>query len=76
MTTIIRINELAQRLGVSKSTLWRWRKAQIVPHPLSLGPRMVGWRATEIEAWLENVQKRGGIFRHQTPLTVGAISGV
>ncbi|EIT7137988.1 TPA: AlpA family phage regulatory protein [Vibrio parahaemolyticus] len=50
----IRTNELSEALGISLSTLWRWRKKGIVPEPLSLGPRVVGWRMKDINSWLEN----------------------
>ncbi|PMM19949.1 hypothetical protein BCT62_00375 [Vibrio splendidus] len=50
----IRANELSEALGISLSTLWRWRKAGVVPEPISLGPRIVGWRTSDIQNWLNN----------------------
>ncbi|SHF38279.1 transcriptional regulator, AlpA family [Marinomonas polaris DSM 16579] len=51
----IRANELSGALGISPSTIYRWRKAGLLPEPLSLGPRVVGWRASDIHNWLNNI---------------------
>ena len=42
---------LAQ-LGVSDTTLRRWMADDGFPRPRQLGPRAVGWIASEVEAWL------------------------
>ncbi len=49
---IIRINELSDLLGISKVTLWRWRKEGMLPVPILLGNRVVAWREDDINAWL------------------------
>jgi predicted DNA-binding transcriptional regulator AlpA len=51
---IIRYSELAKELGVSTSTLWRWRQDKVIPEPISLGPRLVVWERVVIEQWLES----------------------
>ncbi|WP_257969011.1 helix-turn-helix transcriptional regulator [Vibrio parahaemolyticus] len=50
----IRANDLSEALGISISTLWRWRKAGVMPEPIALGPRIVGWRTSDIQNWLNN----------------------
>ncbi|WP_158008539.1 AlpA family phage regulatory protein [Vibrio cyclitrophicus] len=50
----IRANELSEALGISLSTLWRYRKSGVIPAPISLGPRIVGWRTSDIQNWLNN----------------------
>ncbi|UWQ22401.1 AlpA family transcriptional regulator [Jannaschia sp. W003] len=52
MTKIHRRAELEQMLGISRSTIYAWLKAGRFPPPLRLGERAVGWRASDIEAWL------------------------
>ncbi|MFG0872560.1 helix-turn-helix transcriptional regulator [Aeromonas media] len=54
---IIRPTQLAEELGVSTTTLWRWRQQGIIPQPLSLGPRLVGWDRSVINQWLESQKK-------------------
>lgn len=51
---VIRYSELAKELGVSTSTLWRWRQDKVIPEPISLGPRLVVWERVVIEQWLES----------------------
>jgi predicted DNA-binding transcriptional regulator AlpA len=49
---IIRRKELAQRLGVSSTTLWRMRY-ELPPH-IKLSSRISGWRLSDIDNWIEN----------------------
>lgn len=48
----LRIPELARRLGVSRTTLWRWERAQLLPPRRRIGPNSVGWLEAEIEEFL------------------------
>jgi len=50
---IVRAAELAKLLGISSTSLWRWRQNGAFPQPIALGPRMVGWKIIDIEAWLD-----------------------
>ncbi|MGK3272490.1 helix-turn-helix transcriptional regulator [Comamonas kerstersii] len=50
---IYRREALLQKLGVSKSTLRNWMLTQGFPCPIQLGPRAVGWVASQVHAWLE-----------------------
>lgn len=54
---IIRADELAQELGVSKTTLWRMQQRNELPRPLQLSRRLTGWRRSQIEKWLEDKEK-------------------
>lgn len=51
--TILRTPKVQERLGVTRTTLWRWVKAGRFPKPVQLGPQAVGWLEHEIDAWLE-----------------------
>ena len=53
---ILRPAEVAETLGVHRSTLWRWRQRGDFPAPLRLGPNAVGFRRSAIEAWIESRQ--------------------
>lgn len=52
MTQLIRAKQLAARLGVDRSTLWRWCRDGILPAPIALGPHARAWREEDIERWL------------------------
>jgi prophage regulatory protein len=51
------VSEVAQRLGISVNTTWRWaRQRQDFPHPVKIGPGCTRWRLSDLvsfEASLE-----------------------
>jgi len=49
---ILRKKEIIQKLGITRSTLYRWIADNIFPKPVQLGPRSVGWIEAEIDKWL------------------------
>ncbi|WP_374726398.1 helix-turn-helix transcriptional regulator [Aeromonas salmonicida] len=55
---IIRPTQLAQELGVSKTTLWRWCRQGFLPRPINLGPRLVGWERAAINKWIESKKNK------------------
>lgn len=51
MNRILRLPEVRSALGqASKATIYNRIAAGLLPQPVSLGPRMVGWPSLEIEA--------------------------
>ena len=53
--SILRIHEVCERIGVKRTTIWKWCKAGIFPAPVQLGPRAVGWRVKAVDDWVENL---------------------
>ena len=51
-TWILRRPEVEARTGLSRSTIYLKIAQGTFPKSISLGPRAVGWLATEVEAWL------------------------
>ncbi len=47
-----RAAELANSLGVSVSTLWRWNAQGRIPKARQLSPGVTVWDGEEIDAWL------------------------
>lgn len=46
--------EFAAELGVSRPTLWRWRKTiPNFPQPIRVGPRAVRYRRADLVAFVE-----------------------
>lgn len=45
------VDQVASRFGVSKDTIWRWRREGDFPKPVKLGGRTTRWRLSDIEAW-------------------------
>ena len=54
---IYRRETLLKILGISKSTLRNWMLTQGFPCPIQLGPRAVGWVASQVQAWLDQRPK-------------------
>ena len=53
MPNIIRVSEVARRVGLSRTTIWRRERAGDFPARIRLGGRSVGWLDSEVEEWLE-----------------------
>ncbi|MBT3498544.1 MAG: helix-turn-helix domain-containing protein [Gemmatimonadales bacterium] len=54
---LLRVQDLADHLGVSRTTIWRWAKAGHLPPARLIGSGsrpLHGWLAEEIDAWLES----------------------
>lgn len=49
---VLRIYEVLDRVGLSKSTLWRYIGEGEFPPPIKLGPRASGWIEQEIDDWI------------------------
>ena len=58
-TKIIRMRALTERVGLSKSEIYRRIKSGSFVKPVSLGPRAVGWLESDVSAWLESLSRRG-----------------
>ncbi|MEJ6122972.1 AlpA family transcriptional regulator [Vibrio sp. 2-Bac 85] len=50
---IIRISEIKERLGVSKSSIYLWISKGKFPKSIPLGSRSVGWLEDDFNQWLE-----------------------
>jgi predicted DNA-binding transcriptional regulator AlpA len=48
---LVSTTQLAKKLGVSSTTLWRWKRGGILPTPMRIAQRYM-WRVADIEAWL------------------------
>lgn len=42
---------LAELLGVSDMTVWRWERSGNLPARIKLGPNTIGWKAVDIATW-------------------------
>lgn len=48
---VVRTDELARRLGVTRSTIWRWIREGRLPPKHHYGPNSSGWLESELEEW-------------------------
>ncbi len=57
-TAIISLQELANLVNKSKVTVWRWwAKDKILPEPIIINGRCLGWQSNVIEKWLDENSK-------------------
>ncbi len=57
-TTLLRMRQVKERTGLSRSTLYLRIKAGEFPAQVSLGARAVGWLETEVERWIATQVER------------------
>lgn len=51
---ILRLPEVMARTGLGKSSIYNAIKNGSFPDRKSLGPRMVGWLSSDIDAWIQS----------------------
>lgn len=51
---ILRLPEVMARTGLRKSSIYNAIKAGQFPSHVALGLRAVGWRSSEIDAWIQS----------------------
>lgn len=50
---ILRLPQVREKVGRANATIWKDVSEGTLPPPISIGPRAVGWRNSELSAWLE-----------------------
>ncbi|ORT48955.1 AlpA family transcriptional regulator [Vibrio sp. qd031] len=50
---IMRLPEVINMTGLSRSTIYLRMYHGVFPQPISLGERAIGWLQTDVEQWLE-----------------------
>lgn len=54
---ILRVTDLMALLGLSRTTIWRLRRAGQIPPPVRLSANAIGWPDDVIAEWLANLPK-------------------
>ncbi|WP_207208055.1 AlpA family transcriptional regulator [Salipiger sp. IMCC34102] len=49
--TYLTVGQVADRLGVSTDSIWRWKRNGDFPAAVKLSAGSTRWRLTDIEAW-------------------------
>ncbi|WP_082833092.1 AlpA family phage regulatory protein [Geobacter anodireducens] len=55
MERMIRLPEILNLTGVSRSTIWRWIKAGNFPRPVRMSPGTIGWRSSDVLGWIDSL---------------------
>nr|WP_219918436.1 AlpA family phage regulatory protein [Rhodanobacter sp. PCA2] len=61
-TRLLRLREVLHRIGVGRTTLYRWVRLGQFPRPRSLTPNgsTVAWMEAEVEAWITSKPATSG----------------
>ncbi len=51
-TRVLRMREVMQRIGLSRSTIYKLMENDDFPKPMKLGSQAIGWRDGDIENWI------------------------
>ncbi|MEM7621429.1 MAG: AlpA family transcriptional regulator [Pseudomonadota bacterium] len=51
---ILRLPEVKAMTGLSRSTIYAYKKAGLFPATIKLGPRSIGWIEQDIIDWIES----------------------
>ena len=56
MTTILRLPQVIEQTGLSRSSILEMAKVGTLdfPKPIKIGRRAIGWRSHDIEVWLSD----------------------
>lgn len=54
---ILRLPQVREYTGFPTSTIYDHVKKGLLPKPINIGPRAVGWRLSDLDEWLEKCMK-------------------
>ena len=54
---VLRRKQLEKQLNLSRSSIYKMIADGTFPKPIKLGRRAVGWRAEDVQEWLDNLQE-------------------
>lgn len=53
MLRFIRMKEVVQKVGISKSNIYRLMPEGKFPRPVTIGPNSVAWLEDDVEGWIQ-----------------------
>lgn len=51
---LLRRPEVESTTGLPRSTIYRMMAANTFPKPINLGGRLVGWKESDIQKWIDD----------------------
>lgn len=55
---LLRIHDVARKVAMGRSTIYRWIAAGRFPAGLELAPQVTRWRESDIDAWIATFDAR------------------
>lgn len=53
---LVTMAEVTAMIGTHRATIYKWMDEGKFPSHITLGPRMVRWKLSEVKAWMDNLQ--------------------
>lgn len=53
---LLRLREIATRVGMSKATIYRKMARGEFPRPVSVGSQSVRWRESDLDGWMASLK--------------------
>ena len=54
--SLLTLNVVRQRTGLSRTTIWRWEKLKKFPQRVYVGARSPRWVESEVDEWIETLK--------------------
>jgi prophage regulatory protein len=58
VSKILRLKSIIELTGLSRSTIYLQISQGNFPKQVSLGARVIGWRESDIQAWLDRLSEK------------------
>ena len=55
---VMRQKEVSETIGFSRGHLYRMIAQKRFPEPFKMGRRAVGWRESEVQAWIDDLRRK------------------
>lgn len=55
MDKLLRLPQVAERLGVSTTTVWLYSRNGTLPKPIKLSPRVTVWKESDVQALIDKL---------------------
>ena len=56
---LIRLQEVLERVPLSRTSIYNWINAGTFPRPIKIGPRSVAWLESAVDEWIANKVNQG-----------------
>jgi prophage regulatory protein len=66
---VLRIDDVMQRTGLSRPTIWRRERLGAFPRRRKLGGNAVGWLEHEVDQWIESLPPSETIRQSESEMT-------
>ncbi len=61
MQKYIRIQDLTEKYGMARSTVYYWMRKRGFPKPIKIGERRVVWSVDDVERWIEKCREKNAL---------------